>query len=85
MRTNRPYVQLDPAVIEQARQMDLLSYLQRYEPNNLKRVASNVYCTKEHDSLKISNGKCIGGREVSAAFLPLIISLRLRNTALWKP
>lgn len=27
MRSNRPYVQLDPAVIEQARQMDLLSYL----------------------------------------------------------
>ena len=26
MRSNRPYVQLDPAVIEQARQMDLLSY-----------------------------------------------------------
>ena len=57
MRNNRPYVQLDPAVIEQARQMDLLSYLQRYEPSNLKRVAGNVYCTKEHDSLKISNGK----------------------------
>ena len=57
MRSNRSYVQLDPAVIEQARQMDLLSYLQRYEPNNLKRVAGNVYCTKEHDSLKISNGK----------------------------
>ena len=29
MRSNRPYVQLDPAVIEQARQMYLLSYLQR--------------------------------------------------------
>ena len=57
MKSNRPYVQLDPAVIEQARQMDLLSYLQRYEPSNLKRVAGNVYCTKEHDSLKISNGK----------------------------
>lgn len=57
MRSNRPYVKLDPAVIEQARQMDLLSYLQRYEPSNLKRVAGNVYCTKEHDSLKISNGK----------------------------
>lgn len=52
MRSNRPYVKLDPAVIEQARQMDLLSYLQRYEPSNLKRVAGNVYCTKEHDSLK---------------------------------
>lgn len=57
MRRTNNYVQLDPAVIEQARQMDLLSYLQRYEPNNLKRVAGNVYCTKEHDSLKISNGK----------------------------
>lgn len=57
MRSNRPYVQLDPAVVEQARQMDLLSYLQRYEPSNLKRVAGNVYCTREHDSLKISNGK----------------------------
>ena len=68
MRSNRPYVQLDPAVIEHARQMDLLSYLQRYEPDNLKHVARNVYCTREHDSLKISNGKwmwwsqSIGGR-----------------------
>ena len=50
-------MQLDPAVIEQARQMDLLSYLKAYEPSNLKRVAGNVYCTREHDSLKISNGK----------------------------
>ena len=57
MRSNRPYVQIDPSVIEQARQMDLLSYLQRYEPSTLKRVAGNVYCTKEHDSLKISNCK----------------------------
>ena len=32
-------------------------YVQRYEPSPLKRVAGNVYCTKEHDSLKISNGK----------------------------
>ena len=37
--------------------MDLLTYLQRYEPSNLQRVAGNVYCTREHDSLKISNGK----------------------------
>ena len=56
MGSNR-YVQFDPAVIERARQIDLLSYLQRYEPGNLKRVAGNVYCTREHDSLKISNGK----------------------------
>ena len=57
MRTSNNYVPLDPAVIEQARQMDLLTYLQRYEPSNLKRVAGSVYCTAEHDSLKISNGK----------------------------
>ena len=57
MRSSRPYVQLDPAVIEQARQMDLLSYLRAYEPNNLVRVGGSVYCTREHDSLKISNGK----------------------------
>ena len=57
MRSSRPYVQLDPAVIEQARKMDLLSYLRAYEPNNLVRVGGSVYCTREHDSLKISNGK----------------------------
>lgn len=57
MRSNRPYVQLDPAVIEQARRMHLLSYLRAYEPSNLVRVGGNVYCTREHDSLKISNGK----------------------------
>lgn len=46
-----------PEQIEQARQYDLLSYLQAYEPDNLKRLGSRTYCTKEHDSLKISNGK----------------------------
>ena len=54
MRSNRPYVQLDPAVIEQARQMDLLSYLQRYEPNNLKRVTGKVYCTSINAKIRVS-------------------------------
>lgn len=40
-----------------ARQMDLLTYLQLYEPNNLVKLAGENYCTREHDSLKISNGK----------------------------
>lgn len=43
--------------IRRAEQMDLLTYLQIYEPNNLKRVAGNEYCTLDHDSLRISNGK----------------------------
>ena len=59
MRSNRPYVQIDPDVLERVRQIDLLSYLRAYEPSNLVKVkgTTNVYCTAEHDSLKISNGK----------------------------
>ena len=45
-----------PEQIEYARQTDLLTYLQNYEPNNLQRIGTGTYCTKEHDSLKISNG-----------------------------
>jgi len=43
--------------ITQAKQMDLLTYLQSYEPQELVRMSGNTYCTREHDSLKISNGK----------------------------
>lgn len=46
-----------PDEIRQAKEMDLLTYLQNYEPNELVRIAPNTYCTREHDSLKISNGK----------------------------
>ena len=35
MRTNRPYVQIDPDVLERVRQIDLLSYLREFEPSNL--------------------------------------------------
>lgn len=46
-----------PEDIQQAKRLDLLTYLQVYEPDQLVRVSGNTYCTKEHDSLKISNGK----------------------------
>jgi hypothetical protein len=61
-----PYV--TPEQIERAKQVDLLTYLQYYEPYELVRFSGNVYTTRTHDSLKISNGKwCwwsrgIGGR-----------------------
>ena len=45
-----------PEDIAQAREMDLLTYLQNYEPCELVKVANGTYCTREHDSLKISNG-----------------------------
>lgn len=43
--------------IAQAREIDLLTYLQNYEPYELVHVSGNTYSTKTHDSLKISNGK----------------------------
>lgn len=43
--------------IEKAKQMDLLTYLKSYEPDNLKKLSHDTWCTKKHDSLKISNGK----------------------------
>ncbi|MEA4890772.1 MAG: DUF3991 and toprim domain-containing protein [Clostridiaceae bacterium] len=43
--------------IQQAKQLDLLTYLQRYEPDELVHIAGHEYTTKSHDSLKISNGK----------------------------
>ena len=58
----------DPERLHQAKQKDLLTYLQQYEPQELVHVSGSTYCTREHDSLKISNGKwCwfslgIGGR-----------------------
>ena len=42
--------------IARAREVDLLTYLQRCEPNELVHVGGNVYSTRTHDSLKISNG-----------------------------
>lgn len=53
--------------IERAKEWDLLSYLQTYEPQELRRCGKE-YRTVSHDSLKISNGKWhwhsrgIGGR-----------------------
>lgn len=43
--------------ILKAREMDLMTYLRNYEPQELVRVSGNTYCTREHESLRISNGK----------------------------
>ena len=50
-----PYI--EPELVAKAKEMDLLTYLQNYEPSMLVRLSGGEYCTKEHDSLKISNGK----------------------------
>ena len=61
-----PYIA--PEVVQEAKRMDLLTYLKNYEPYELVHFSGNTYTTKTHDSLKISNGKWmwwsrgIGGR-----------------------
>lgn len=61
-----PYI--PPEVVAKAKEMDLYTYLKTYEPQELIHFGGNTYCTREHDSLKISNGKWhwfsrgIGGR-----------------------
>lgn len=50
-----PYV--SPDALTRAREMDLLTYLERYEPDELVQLGGSTYTTRTHDSLKISNGK----------------------------
>lgn len=55
-------------LLAEIKQIDLLTYLQNYEPGELVKINERMYTTREHDSLKISNGlwfwwsKGIGGR-----------------------
>ena len=50
-----PYLSKDQ--IATAREMDLLTYLRRFDPEELVHIGGNTYATRTHDSLKISNGK----------------------------
>lgn len=50
-----PYIA--PDIVREVKRMDLLTYLKNYEPYELVHVSGNVYSTKTHDSLRISNGK----------------------------
>ena len=71
-----------PEDLQQAKRMDLLTYLQTFEPQELVRVSGNTYCTREHDSLKISNGmwhwfsRKIGGKS-ALDYLILVKGLAL--------
>lgn len=47
---------IPPELMKKAKEMDLLTYLKNYEPNELVKVSNNEYTTKTHDSLRISNG-----------------------------
>lgn len=86
--------------IARAKEWDLLSYLQTYEPQELKKCGGQEYRTVTHDSLKISNGKWhwhsrgIGGRTALDYFIKVrgmafVESVEIlcgeRAGAEWKP
>lgn len=45
-----------PGIIEKVKQIDLLTYLKNFEPEELIHFSQGTYTTRSHDSLKISNG-----------------------------
>ena len=45
-----------PEEVARVKEIDLLTYLQNYEPDELVHFSRNTYTTRSHDSLKISNG-----------------------------
>lgn len=47
----------DDVTVQKAKNWDVVSYLQRFEPEELVDLGHGRYTTKTHDSLKISNGK----------------------------
>lgn len=49
-----PYI--PPEIVKEAEKMDLLTYLQNYEPGELVKIGNGTYTTKTHDSMRISNG-----------------------------
>ena len=73
MRSNRPYVQIDPDVLERARQIDLLSYLREFEPSNLvtaidKELANYESKLKEVDLNKARLEREIDNLPIDARF-----------------
>ena len=81
---------VSPEELKQARQCDLLTYLQAAQPQELVELRNGVYCLRSHDSLKISNGKWywwsrgIGGRSaldylIEVEGLPLVEAVQKIN------
>ena len=81
---------VSPEELKQARQCDLLTYLQAAQPQELVELRNGVYCLRSHDSLKISNGKWywwsrgIGGRSaldylIEVESIPLVEAVQRIN------
>lgn len=62
-----------------AKMVDLLSYLQASEPNELKKTGYNEYRTVSHGSLVISNGKWIWNKGSIGGRTALDYLIKVRN------
>ena len=61
-----------------ARQIDLLTYLQTYEPGELVKLPGDNYCTREHDG-RIFNLWILHGRFRSMRPLGTVYGRRARR------
>ena len=77
---------IPPDLLEKAKQVDLLTFLKNYYPNELVRETRTQYATRTHSSLKISNGFwhwCsvgIGGRNV-VDYLEKVMGMKFPDSA----
>ena len=49
-------IYVPPELVKKAKSIDLLTFMQTYYPQEVVRETHNQWCTKTHDSLKMSNG-----------------------------
>ena len=76
---------LSRAQIAAAREMDLLTYLRRFEPEELVHIGGGTYATRTHDSLKISNGKwCWWSRNIGGTNA-LDYLTKVKGVPFWTP
>ena len=65
--------------VKRAREVDLLSYLQANEPQELRKTSPNEYRTITHSSLVISNGKWIWNRTGVGGYSALDYLIKVRG------
>lgn len=71
-----------PEQIDEASKVDLLTYLETCEPDNLVKITDGIYCTREHDSLKISNGKWMWWSQGFGGFTALQYLMKVEEKSL---
>ena len=78
-----PYIPKDQ--IAAARERDLLTYLRRFEPQELVHIGGDTYATRTHGSLKISNGKwCWWSRNIGGTNALDYVRAGLHHGAAWR-